>query len=420
MSASNYILKAASRLKPVLVKVIPLTTLQKLKSGLLKKNTDRFATLNIEPMNREKYSDGINLIGNIRGDSGLGQSCRLVADILLATGYPVTIKNYYTSARYSMSNHNYDKYLGDDNPYSINIFHINAHECTTAFMDMGRKAWDGHYNIAFWLWELESFPEEWAGCIDLFDEIWTPAEFVSKCIRRYTDKPVITVPYHVTAPVDEKYDRKYFGLPDDKFLYLMMFDSESISERKNPKSVIEAYRMAFSQENDKAGIVIKVNEAKQQDIEYIRSQLQGYSNVYIITETLSKEGVNSLTKAVDVYVSLHRSEGFGLVMAEAMLLKTPVIATNWSANTEFMDSSSACMVDYKLITINQDIGPYKAGNRWADPDINQAADYMVRLYKDEAYRNEIIQNGYRHIMETLGMEKPQKIVTGRIEEIYKM
>lgn len=418
MNISNIILKAALGLKPVLTKVIPIKTLQKLKAGLLNKNTKKFAKLHIEPMLRGKYEDGVNLIGNIRGDSGLGQSCRLVADILLASGRKMTIKNYYVSSRYSMNNHNYDKYIREDNPYNINIFHINAHECTNAFMDMGQKVWDGRYNIAYWLWELEEFPKEWVGCIDLFDEIWTPAEFISNCIRKYTNKPVNTIPYCVTAPIDESFDRKHFNLPEDKFLFLMMFDSESISERKNPKSVIEAFKMAFDKDEQNVGLIIKINEYKQKDVDYIHELLAGYDNVYIITETLSKVGVNSLIKAADVYVSLHRAEGFGLVMAEAMLVGTPTIATNWSANTEFMNKDVACMVGYELVTLESDIGPYKAGNYWAEPDISQAADYMKKLYEDKEYSGQLAEKAKKYADAVFNMERICAVANDRIEAIY--
>ena len=92
----------------------------------------------------------------------------------------------------------------------------------------------------------------------------------------------------------------------------------------------------------------------------IQNVLDGYTNVYLIEGTLNRDQVNSLTKCVDVVVSLHRAEGFGLVLAEAMLLGTPTIATNWSSNTEFMNKDVACMVDYKLITIERDIPPFKS------------------------------------------------------------
>ena len=210
-------------------------------------------------------------------------------------------------------------------------------------------------------------------CFNLFHEIWTPSEFISEALRKKTDKPVRTMPYHVTAECDEICNRDFFGLPKEQFLFLMMYDSASVMERKNPLGVIEAFKRAFSTEERQVGLVIKMKSSSQEEEKFLRGKLQGYKNVYFVKETLSKPQVGSLLKCVDVFVSLHRAEGFGLVMAEAMLLGTPVIATNWSANTEFMSNDIACMVDCELVELEKDYGPFKKGQRWAEPDIQQAA-----------------------------------------------
>ena len=118
---------------------------------------------------------------------------------------------------------------------------------------------------------------------------------------------------------------------------------------------------------------------------------------------INKTEVNSLLKDVDVYVSLHRSEGFGLVMAEAMYLGTPVIATAWSGNTEFMNDHTACMVGYDMIELDKDYDVFKKGNVWADAHIDEAADYMVRLYEDKEYYNTKVVNGQAYAREHLGV-----------------
>ena len=129
--------------------------------------------------------------------------------------------------------------------------------------------------------------------------------------------------------------------------------------------------------------------------------------------------VNSLIRCVDVLVSLHRSEGFGLVLAEAMLLGTPVIATNWSSNTEFMDSGSSCMVKYSLIASKKKEGLYKKGCIWAEPDIKDAAAYMIRLKHDRPFYEEMCVKGERFLRERLDGEQLADLWNKSIKEIEK-
>lgn len=418
MGFSKFVLDTAEKLRPVLLKIVPQSVLSSVKENLVRRNTDKLKNTQIVPYDRT-YQNGVNLIGSIRAQTGLGQSTRLVADILEESGENYVIHDFFVPPGPRMGDHTHDLKVSEDMPYDVNIFHINASEFTIAFINMGKQVWDHRYNIAYWLWELEEFPEEWLGCIDLVDEIWTPADFITNTLKKYTDKPVMTLPYCVEAPVSKKFDRAFFNLPKDIFLFLMMFDSGSIMERKNPDSVFAAYREAFGLDNDKVGIVVKINEYSQKDITYINKALEGYKNVYILSDTLTKVQVNSLIKAVDVFVSLHRAEGFGLVLAEAMIVGTPTIATNWSANTEFACSDAACLVDYKMIEIDRDIPPYKRGYHWADADIAQAAGFMRRLYEDEEFYQNIADNAKRYVASRLNMERSTGIIKERLESIRK-
>ena len=420
MSFSKFALDTANALRPVLTKIVPAKFLRAMKARVVAKNMKDVEQVEIAPFEPERFDKGINLVGNIRGDNGLGQSTRLIANILTNSASAFTINNFFVPPGGSMTDRTYEAQITTEAPYGINLIHVNASEFSLCYMDLGKAYWDYHYNIAYWLWELEDFPQEWLGSIHLVDEIWTPAEFISNTLRKYTDKPVRTVPYCISAPVDDAFDRKHFGLPEDKFLFLMMFDSGSIMERKNPLGTIAAFKQAVGRDNKDVGIVIKINELEQsqKDIEYIHSVLDGYDNIYIITGTFSKKEVNSLTKCVDVFVSLHRAEGFGLVLAEAMLLGTPTIATNWSANTEFMNSDVACMVDYQMIELEKDLPPFKKGYRWADADVSQAAMYMKKLYEDQAFYQTLRENAQAHIKKHLSMERSVSIVEERLNEIY--
>lgn len=421
MNISKIALSVAEKCRPVLVKMIPAGVLSVVKAKVIYRGAKKLEKTQIRSFEREYYPDGINLAGSIRCDTGLGQSMRLVADIIDNTGIPYMVYNYYVPPGGSMMNTSYDKKISDEFIYNINLIHVNPSEMAVAFMDMGVKRWDYRYNIGYWVWELEDFPKEWLPAFHLVDEVWTPSKFVTNVLKKYTSKPVYTIPFAVTAPVDKTFDRTYFHLPENQFLFLMMYNSGSTMERKNPMGVIEAFKMAFDKNNHDVGLVIKIGQSDEnsKDMEYLKTVLDGYDNIYFIWEMLPKEGVNALIACADVFVSLHRAEGFGLVMAEAMQLGTPCIATNWSANTEFMDEQSACMVDYEMVRLDKDIFPFKKGYRWAKADIVQASQYMQRLFLDKSYYEEKKINAKRHIEDRLGMERSSGLVRRRINQILE-
>ncbi len=365
-----------------------------------------------------EYENGINLIGPIKAEMGLGQSCRLVAKEILETKQEMSVYNIGFSGNLREQDGEYDKYASEELPYAVNLFHVNP--CELGWLIVRQPdMWKKHYNIAFWLWELEEFPKEWIKYCQLFDEIWTPSDFAGKGVKEVTDVPVRTMPYSVEAPYDEKYKRSDFGLPENQFLFLVMYDLNSTNGRKNPQGAIEAYRKAFTKEREDCGIVIKVNNATQENIEMLRSKLPGYKNIYFITEIMDKVKVNSLIRCVDVFVSLHRAEGFGLVMAEAMLLGTPVVTTNWSSNTEFMCEESSCMVGYDFVTIKKREGLYKKGYRWAEPDTDEAGRFMRRLVEDPQYYESKKQKGKEYIDAVLGQEKITALWRAQIDECYE-
>ena len=149
----------------------------------------------------------------------------------------------------------------------------------------------------------------------------------------------------------------------------------------------------------------------------LKKDLEGYNYIYFITENLSRDEVESLEAAADVLISLHRSEGFGLPMAEAMYLGTPTVVTNWSANAEFVDEMSACLVEGEFVSINNQIGPYEKGNRWMDADVKQATSYVKRLYEDQTYYEDIKSHGIDKVRQVLSYERAGSIIQKEMEKI---
>ncbi len=414
------ILKITEKMKPILKKVLPQTLRQKMQAKMLQKTYQSIVNRGRKPLNRNKKPDGVNIIGLVRAQMGLGQSARLLADMMEAAQIPYTLYDFaLPNGLMSANEYAYDHKISQSLPYNINLIHINPDEMQLMYSRLPADTWDYSYNIAFWLWELETIPESWTQYFSMLDEIWTPSEFISENLRKVTDLPVRTVPYWVTADTDEKYTRSFFGLPQDKFLFLTMYDSNSTMERKNPMGAVRAFKNAFKAENTSVGLVVKVNNAREADLSVLHEALKDYDNIYYITETLEKVQVNSLIKACDVFVSLHRAEGFGLVMAEAMINGTPCIATNWSSNTEFMNNNVACMVGYDFVTLDHDCPPYKKGSVWADARISEASDYMVRLVSDKEFYQKMQEHAKDYIEEKLGKEQAMDRLKENIQFIYE-
>jgi len=415
---SKFILNITVKLKPILIKIVPIELLRRAKKKFVNISVDNIMKQSREAFMRERFPDGINVIGFIKGEIGLGQSCRLLTEAVRASEYDFTIYNYEQISSMRFEDNSWEDKITNTTPFNINLIHLNPPDLALAHVTLDKSTWDYKHNIAFWLWELEEFPDDWERCFAFVDEIWTPSEFASSSIRKKTNLPVFTMEYPISAPIDEKYDRNFFNLPSDKFLFLCMYDSNSTMERKNPMAAIEAFKLAFSKDDNNVGLVIKVNNPQSEDIQKIKELLKGYSNIYIIPKVMTKLEVNSLIKNADVFVSLHRAEGFGLPLAEAMLLGTPAIATNWSANTEFMNKETACMVEYELVRLENDYAMYKKGNRWAEPDIKMAADYMIKLYVDRDFYNIISSKAQKHIKTNLSLENSKGFIKERIKQIY--
>ena len=417
LNRQHWIFEYSQKWKPVLRKVVPISLLRKVKKITIQRSMKELDQNPRVPYEQGKFPDGINFIGSIQAESGLGQSCRLIVHQIDMSGIPCAVTNFDLEGKVSNSNREYADRIENRHPYGVNVIDINPYEMGLAYMKYGRELWDHRYNIAYWSWEMEQFPKEWLECEKLIDEIWTPSEFTSNCFRKRFQVPVYTVPYYMEVPVNENGTRQYFHLPEDQFLFLVMFDSASTTSRKNPMGALRAFEQAFTKDNHKVGLVIKVNNPKEEDLQKIRDTVGEDRNIYLIAEVMEKEKINSLIQCVDVFVSLHRAEGFGLVIAEAMLLGTPVIATNYSANTEFMSEESSCLVDYQLCKIQKDDEIYKKGYVWAEPDVAQAAQYMSRLFEEKTYYQKKKINGKRYVEEMLSKDNTTKMINDRYHRL---
>ncbi|WP_085524180.1 glycosyltransferase family 4 protein [Tuberibacillus sp. Marseille-P3662] len=357
---------------------------------------------------------GINLIGYARTESGIGQSCRLAAGAMDSAGLPFGILNHAANPSRKRDLTWIHKEMRRP-IYNTNLFHINADEMIRGWQTgrLSERLFRDKYNIGYWHWELPSFPEDWRTGFQLVDEIWVPSSFVYQAIVSKTDKPVIKMPHAIDVDVDQTITRRHFKLPDHRFLFLMMYDALSYRERKNPKAAITAFKKAFGHDHANVGLVIKVNAAnhRNRELHELKRWIDHQDHIYIMPQILDRRHVNALIHVTDALVSLHRSEGFGLPLAEAMYLGKPVIGTNWSGNTDFMNQSNAYPVPYTLTSVGDNYGPYSANQQWAEPDTDHAAACMRELYFNPKQAQSLGQKG----LETMKTDYAPEVMGEKIK-----
>jgi glycosyltransferase involved in cell wall biosynthesis len=278
--------------------------------------------------------------------------------------------------------------------HRVSLLHVNADQTPAAAIGLGEAFFRDRYTIGVWAWELAQFPDAFLPAFNHVQEVWAPSRFIHEAVAEKSPVPVVHMPFVVTAAPSPGISRQDFGLPEDGFLFLMMYDALSIQERKNPLGALEAFRRAFPNRSG-VGMVVRVNHAasRAEDVAIVRQQVASTAGAFLLDRPMSRRDAQSLHLSCDAFVSLHRSEGLGLNIAEAMLLNKPVVVTGWSGNMDFTTQQNACLVDYELVTLSMDYGPYRQGNRWAEPDLDHAAALMVRLVEDTAFRNELAANG---------------------------
>jgi glycosyltransferase involved in cell wall biosynthesis len=309
--------------------------------------------------------------------------------------------------------------IGSDTPHPVNVICVNANETAQLMDELGPGVTSGRYNIGFWFWELARLPNAWHGALDRVDEIWVASRFVAETMAAATSKPVRTVRLAVDATPSRAYRRWEFGLSDDMFTFLFTFNFNSYVARKNPLGTIKAFRVAFPGGNESVALVLKAMNADEggDRIRLLEEAIDGDDRIRVIDRPMSRDEVFGLESVVDSYVSLHRSEGFGLGLAESMFLGKPVIGTAYSGNLEFMNDTNSLLLDYRLTAVGDREYPFPAGQVWADPDVGQAADRMRRLVGDPAFGREIGARARSHMVQQFSAAAVGAGIAERLSQI---
>jgi len=348
---------------------------------------------------------GLNVIGYFESASGVGESARSLACAAEEAGLEVARIEASRPAGAVAA------------PYDVNLYHVNADGAAAVVEELGPRLHAGRANVAYWYWETERFPARWRDRFDYFDEVWVGSEFCRRAIGPASPVPVALVPPAVALPKAASAARERYGLPATGFLFLTIFDATSVPERKNPVGTIRAFARAFPAPSETSLLVLVSNAGEAPGLSGAMREAARGARVSIFEEWIGRSELAALFAACDAYVSLHRAEGLGLPIAEAMSLGKPAVATGYSGSADYLDETTGFPVRWRLASLPERIRDYDAGTRWAEPDEEHAVETLRRVVSDRAEASRRAETGRRRIAELYGSAAAGERVRMRLDAL---
>jgi len=307
-------------------------------------------------------------------------------------------------------------------PGGIRVFHINGDEVEAVeqvLASRGESLSDG-YNVVVPAWELPRYPERWAAALRRFDEIWAISHFIADSLKA-ADLPSVYIGHSVELEPRALLPRRSFGLRESAFVFLHFFDTTSYVARKNPQAVLELFRR-LRRANPLADIqlALKVKTADAGAPNW-KIALEGIASDVVLFDTVfTSYQTQSLIAACDCFVSLHRAEGLGRGLGEAMSMGRIALGTNWSGNTDFMTKDDSLLVDASLIPVGEGEYPESAGQHWADPDIDHAFSLVNGIWDNPDFRERLGARARTAALVRAGHRTVGKRILDRTNEIAEM
>lgn len=348
---------------------------------------------------------GWSVVAYANSELGVGEAGRRIASLIGSAGVPMELVGTDTGSL-SRQNHVPRLQVRNQIGYENAVFCVNADQLPSVGRKLGIERLRGR-RTSLWFWELSEFPREYARAAELVHEVWVTSAFTQHAIQAVVDKPVRLVRLPIEVPLARtRFSRRSLGIPEGKFVFLTNFDYLSVYERKNPIGAILSYLAAFGPGDGAVLIVKSINASiKPLDAEHVRSFALGRPDVLFIDEYVTSAAMKAMIELADCYVSLHRSEGYGLNLADAMAHHTATIATAYSGNLEFMTSDTSHLIPYSMVEVGTSGAPYDRHSEWADPDLDAASFAMREVFDDESAGHAMASRAFAHVTREHSMGK---------------
>jgi glycosyltransferase involved in cell wall biosynthesis len=372
------------------------------------------------PLPKLFMRQSVLFIGYLEAGLGLGESLRGLVRSVATTELPFALYPYsfgvetrligaFMKGRYDLQH-----------SHKVNVIEMAPDQVPAMFHKIGRWKTGYSYNILRTYWELPLAHPSWIYMLKGIHEIWVPNEFVCRAFKGVFGGPIVMVPPCVSIEAERSFERSHFGMDNGRFYFLFSFDYFSHPSRKNPLGVIRAFQAAFPNVVEEVGLVIKSTGAIDQylDVKFAIVEAARYDKRIIVIDcSFSRDEMLSLIRQSNCYVSLHRSEGFGMGMAEALAFGKPLIGTDFSGSADFLSDRTGFPIPVTIRPVQAGEYFFSEGQNWAEPDEAAAAEAMCRVFDDEQERQRRAEAGKAFVEAQYGKENVGRIATQRLKDI---
>jgi len=366
----------------------------------------------------ERLLGGTDVIGFFNAEHGIGEAARLLVEALEESSVPVSTIGYRNTA--SRQLHEYE--TDEIGKYRTVVMAVNAELHAPLTQTFGEFFLRDTYVIGQWFWELEVAPPWYKPAYKYVKELWAPTRFIEQMLRNQAPREIEVryMPLPLRMPrVVSGVSREQLGL-DDRFMFLFTFDFMSVMKRKNPLGLVEAFKKAFAPGEGPMLVLKSINgDSRQESSADLKAAIEGRDDIIWMDKYLDSEMSAALMNLCDCYVSLHRSEGLGLTIAEAMLLGKPVIATGYSGNLDFMTPDTSYMVPWTRVKVGKGAEAYSSRATWAEPNLDVAAEMMRTVYENPEQAQAVANDGKRDLEQRFTREVTGARMKARLEEIWE-